>query len=557
MSVPFSLAQKPSAAPNGSDHPRVVRGTSSARLVILAGFCAAAVLAGGVLAVNRFGIAVTPDSAHYLSAARNLAAGNGLAISQVVTEAQGTTLPYTAWPPLYPALVAAAAATGTTVLKAAVLVNAAAMILLALAVAGLAAACLSPRAGLGALLALAGLPALLEISAFAWSEAAFMAFTYAGFWLLAVGLPERRPREEWLALTAAGVLMALSAGTRYLGLSAAVAAGAALLLYHGGRPFRFLAARCAVVTGPAALVTAAWVIRNLGLTGEAAGQPRLSPEYDLPGICAAMAGFLLGDLSGDHPADLLIGGVPVRTTALVLFGAAVIVLVLAGGKRLLRSRYERIEPAAPVLLPMFLFVLVYFGSVALLGSLVHRLDPPTTRFLSAGYPALILIAAISLDLVNTPAPDIGPLSGKGKAMVNGSVLVLVLLLWSGAARFLLTDDGAPDGKLWPYWRTRVWAMNDPDGAAALTRLPARAAVWTNVCEYMDLVGGRPARRLPLAGSEDAAALLAAHPGPVYVDTRFARGVLTRDDLMSLSRGENSRIHFEGDLGHVALFHVEP
>jgi hypothetical protein len=119
----------------------------------------------------------------------------------------------------------------------------------------------------------------------------------------------------------------------------------------------------------------------------------------------------------------------------------------------------------------------------------------------------------------------------------------------------MSDDGAPDGKLWPYWRTRVWAMNDPDGAAALTRLDRNLPVWTNVWEYVDLRGGRPARKLPAAGDPDALAILSAHPGAVYVDTRFARGVLTRGDLLNLSRRIGSPITFEGDVGHVALFRV--
>ena len=51
------------------------------------------------------GPALTPDSVQYLSAAQNIASGNGMATSQIPLEITPSRVPFAAWPPLYPILL--------------------------------------------------------------------------------------------------------------------------------------------------------------------------------------------------------------------------------------------------------------------------------------------------------------------------------------------------------------------------------------------------------------------------------------------------------------------
>jgi hypothetical protein len=62
-----------------------------------------------LLATAR-GIGLTPDSADFFSAAENLLAGNGLAVSG----AGGTSRRLTLWPPLYPVLLTSGSLFGLT-----------------------------------------------------------------------------------------------------------------------------------------------------------------------------------------------------------------------------------------------------------------------------------------------------------------------------------------------------------------------------------------------------------------------------------------------------------
>src|SRR5262245_17419589 len=69
-----------------------------------------------LIATARYGVGLTPDSACYISVARNLVAGNGLI--------PDTSVPFVEWPPLFPLLLALAAWLGLDPIVAARLLNA-------------------------------------------------------------------------------------------------------------------------------------------------------------------------------------------------------------------------------------------------------------------------------------------------------------------------------------------------------------------------------------------------------------------------------------------------
>jgi hypothetical protein len=313
------------------------------------------------------------------------------------------------------------------------------------------------------------------------------------------------------------------------------------------------------------------------------------PQYDFPGICAAMAGYLLRSAAGEWAgaigpstaaATAATGGfadgaqagwsrlpwlLPAALPALLILGSGILLVTLALRGRILRVRFERLEPGMSAILPLSLFALVYCGGVAVLGSQIHRIDEPDLRWLAPAWPALLALGAAGIQFSVNPGARLPALPRGRRLLLGLGSALLAGLLWSGTGHFLLGDSGAPEGRLDSYWRTRAWAQSYPDGRAALAWLngdrpdPA-AAIWTNVPEFVDLVGGRPARRLPLSGEPGAAELLARHPGPVLVDTRYQRGLMTRGELLRLAEepvGAGGGVTFLGDVGRVALFRIAP
>ncbi len=185
-----------------------------------------------VLIGTRDGIGESDDSSHYLSAAMNLRAGNGLDVAfsssfdrvPVVKALDGDTrVPLTHFPPGYPMVIAAAdLVTPGGVAGAARVVGAATLALLVIVGATLAiqlgARGAPAAAAVGA--AVAASPALLHISRWAMSDA--LAATLAVGAIAVAAMPHRREHRRRVVVIAATVA-ALAAMTRYAGAAAAVA----------------------------------------------------------------------------------------------------------------------------------------------------------------------------------------------------------------------------------------------------------------------------------------------------------------------------------------------
>ena len=185
-----------------------------------------------VLIGTRNGIGESDDSSHYLSAAMNVRAGNGLDVAfsssfdrvPVAKALAGDTrVPLTHFPPGYPMAIAAAdLVTPGGVAAAARVVGAATLALLVIVGATLAIqlgarGALAP-AGVGA--AVAASPALLHISRWAMSDT--LAATLAVGAIAVAAVPHRREHRRRVLVIAATVA-ALAAMTRYAGAAAAVA----------------------------------------------------------------------------------------------------------------------------------------------------------------------------------------------------------------------------------------------------------------------------------------------------------------------------------------------
>ncbi len=210
--------------------------------------------AGLVLAREAtYGVVLHWDSINYVGVARSLAAGDGFA------QFNGGT--YTAWPPLYPLLLAVPGAAGIDPLDAAGPINA--------ALAGLAifagARWLSRRLesrflALWGGLALALAPPLAWMASWAMSEPLFILLT-----LLALMRAEAHLREgDASALRQAAALTALACLTRWAGVAIVLAVAHLLVLQPGGAlPPRLR--RAALYAAVALVPPGLWMARNLSL----------------------------------------------------------------------------------------------------------------------------------------------------------------------------------------------------------------------------------------------------------------------------------------------------
>jgi hypothetical protein len=210
------------------------------------------------------GLAISPDSLHYISASQHILAGEGY----LRYEANA----YTHWPPLYPLVIALverlAGAFGIELMPAL-------RILQALTYAGIvfASGLLFRRhlrstqlALLGTLAVLLAFP-LLRITVFAWSEPLFVLLVLLFF----LYLPRFLTQPSLWTAAAVGALAALAFLQRYIGVTLAAAGGLTILLFAQASWRQRM--RCAVIYSmliAAALVP--WFIRNVAVSGSPTGR---------------------------------------------------------------------------------------------------------------------------------------------------------------------------------------------------------------------------------------------------------------------------------------------
>jgi 4-amino-4-deoxy-L-arabinose transferase-like glycosyltransferase len=224
--------------------------------------------AGLVLTANhRFGVGLTHDSVHYISAARSLASGEGL------LGFDGELL--VDFPPLFSALLAAPGAFGLDPVVTARFLNA-----LVFGVIVFVAGQLMLRQFRSRLLAVVGTAAvltafpLITVSVMAWTEPLFALFILLLAWLLArFAVSGRRS-----FFVAACVLAALACLLRYAGVFVVASSALALLAIMRGASLRRRFGHALVLALTAAVPLAAWLLHNSLTRGTFAG-PRPEPFF--------------------------------------------------------------------------------------------------------------------------------------------------------------------------------------------------------------------------------------------------------------------------------------
>ena len=336
---------------------------------------ALSVLAALLLLLRQinYGIGLEPDSIGYLSAARNLAAGNGLVMASEV--------PLGVWAPLFPVLAAVPGFWGLDALPAASLVNAAAIGGLVF-VAGwrLRRSCGATLPALwGTLAVMLSIP-INRQGYQAVSEPVFLLFT-----ILALAESERFLDDgRRAALVWAGLFTALACLTRYIGI--AVIITVVLLLLANTDRMTEKAKNVALYAVIPVVTLGAWMYRNLLVTGFwDGGRPPADHTLgqNLSAAAEVLASWLLPDAWSDW-----------NTLAARLL--ALLALAPVAGAGILAVRYYREHgrlsgvltvPVAFMLI--YLTFLVVSGSITVLAKLDHRLMSP------AYVPLIFAVAAVA------------------------------------------------------------------------------------------------------------------------------------------------------------------
>ena len=251
-------------------------------------FPAAPALLGAALALARevgYGPCSTWDSAEFMAASRNLAAGEGFV---------GILAPFSGWPPLYPLLTAAASALlRLDPLDVVGPLNAALFGLTVFVFGQYLRRRLDSRfAAAWACAALALSVPLTETASQNLTEPLFFLVTT----LALIETDKFLTAGKRHSLAAAAAWSALAALTRYIGVAVPVFTGLALLLRQGAPPQR-RAREAAVFLSAACLPAALWILRNYlffdRFTTTIGGHGRYEGPRPLPQVLRQAFDFLL------------------------------------------------------------------------------------------------------------------------------------------------------------------------------------------------------------------------------------------------------------------------
>lgn len=480
--------------------------------------------------------ALTPDSVQYLNAAQNLAGGYGFVTSSTALETRAPRVSFTDWPPLYPILLSFGVGERPSpeVLPSAPLRWARWVNILALAasffpLAFLAGVMVGPRGIVPVLGFYAVFRPIQLINSFAWSEGLFLLCALLS-WASLVWAIERSASHRiglW-SFSLSGVLTALAASTRYVGLTVAAAGAVTIILRTESSSGRQTVKRLLAYLLPASLPIAAWVLRNLQVTGHAFGESRaaagLAPEEVLVGTLRTIAADWICPLVSSNPSAE-------KLTTVLGLGAFLWLAALAlhrYGPQTMESRSERLT----VSVLMMSFVLIYVVVLDVSAGMISY-DPLNWRLFAPAYPAVLLLCA---GLLRGAYVDL-----RTRAWQRGGILVscAVMLVLNALATTNWVLGPREDRSLsWPYWRSLSMGTPSPrldDVVAAAGLAPLDAVILTNIWEAVALHAGRPVK--PVPGRTEAGAMerVLSHQGAyVLAEEGFRSDRLGVDDFEAVA-----------------------
>lgn len=502
------------------------------RLDWYAALLAVAAVAGGALVLARgfgYGIGLEWDSVEHIAAARSLLAGNGF------TGYSG--LPYEAFPPLYPLLLAAASLWGVLDPHSVAGPLNAVIFAATIAAAGIY---LRTRLQSGLLAAAGCLAAMLSIplaGAAAWAlpETAFVLWT-----TLALIHTERLlSGGKMSALLWAAGFTALAGLTNYMGL-AVLATVIILLALQGGTAALDKVKRIGIYALIGIVPLGLWLLWRLlsgGETDASGGIASGSFRDALAGIPATLFGWVIPDLPGISLAQLGLGTVIIALGALGLLAAILLCVFAIAYDYSGRSEGGYYDAEGPR--PGYVFggfALLYF--IALLTTLALGDAGGAgfqTRQLAPVYLPLLFLGLLAADLFLARRQEQGR-AGNGAMPLPLAVLAAALGIWLALlavsnGRAVAAANQGSDAELgyagagWvdsplPDYLERAAA----DGGAVFTNNLAAAYIHQNRPQETPQETPGELRRLPCDLSELRTALAAeSAAGPVSIAWLPGRG----------------------------------
>jgi hypothetical protein len=415
----------------------------------------AAAAVAALLAATRWGIGTSPDSVHYVRAARLVAEAGTSAAAE----------PLTHFAPLYPLLLALGIRLDIFVLEWARIVNAVCLGLTVFATGMLVARSVrhAPWLGVvGAVLLAASVPAL-GVYTTALSEPVFLLLTIAGFALLA-----RHLEAPSIPLLVAGAaVLGLAVFTRYAGAACVLTGGLALLVL-GRQPLGTRVRDALLFGGVSAAPLLAWKLLHVSA---AAGPARELAFHPVGRGHAWQAIYTTS-------AWLLVPQAAPNVVRLAVLGLAAVAVLLAAV-----ARWRRGEAAPRIVAVCALFVGVYAAFLVLSLSFFDANTPLDDRIL---LPAFVAALVVGLDLC-----------GEAVASRRRAAVVIVL----GALLVVTTGQLVASARMAARGFDRGWgfssrAWQESPTLARVGALPAGTVAYSNAPEIVYLHTGQAPRALP-------------------------------------------------------------
>lgn len=498
--------------------------------------------------------ALTLDSMFYLNAAQNFARGHGFVLTLLPAGWTGAGgCPYAAWPPLYPAVLAAALPAFSDPIAAARAVQIAVAAATAIPV-GILAYRAAGMALLGPVLALhvALLPAV-QTASFVWSESLYTLLSYGAFALVIEALRDGRyhaSRRDTL-LILAGIVAGCTMLTRYLGMSVILSVCILLVIHSdeeisGRRTLRLLL----LFAVPAILMNVPWLVRNHAVTGYVFGENRGTAPIDVQKTVLAYFHTFWGNTV--VPASLEGRRLPLPEVVAGIAAAAVLLATAATTYGPHTSAGN--EPRGRIASLLLIHLTVY-SIILIVVTLRVTFDPITTRFLTPVYPGVLILVGFTL------RPLFAGGSGRRVRLVRSLVACagasLLLIHASAVARYIRSPFESRDLTR-PYWRSILFSdpawRDDPVMTELTSRTPEGALVLSNIADAVALWTGRTAQFVPFYNDPRAEDRIVSRKGAyILVHPEHRRMWVGRDHLEPLAdRGLLERL---GPCGKGILYRV--
>ncbi|HOE12572.1 MAG TPA: hypothetical protein PLQ35_12350 [bacterium] len=325
------------------------------------------------LSTSKYGIGLTADSIHYISAANNLADGNGL------VEYDG--IPQVSWPPLYACLLALLSLASIPIPSGARVIHAILFAVILFCSGEIFRRhCRSRWLVLFAIFMLSVSYSLVSISICMWSEPLFIVLLL----LTVLLIPSCFRRQSIRRLLAVSLLTALFCLQRYIGVTLALTISAIILAYwpESSRRKRVVLSVGFLIVSCFPLVL--YLIRNYMLTSTLTGYRGSSPNTLYDNIHYLLDGISIWFIPVEIPLWI-------REVLLLLFGGA------AGIHILYKIWQGRRSPTRDVQVPvMALFTWIYILTLVALSTTV-AFQRIANRFLLPIYVFVVFLFVKSAD----------------------------------------------------------------------------------------------------------------------------------------------------------------